>query len=437
MKTTFTTCHHSVQAPVDRKSVEEAVLTGLFQDATAYERLAGALKPEMFSGFRQALFSAIIAAFATTAKIKPSTVGTFLPQDTPDGTPSTAFLAAMLANNDDVGRPDDYIESLVELHQTPIASDDKTKTSWFSATELQKETFPEVKYIVPEYIAEGLTLLAGKPKRGKSWLCLHAAIAVATGGDTLGNKCDQGDVLYCALEDNNRRLQRRMDKLVGLGQWPQRLAFVCEMPRLNNGGIDVVRKWIEQADKPRLVIIDTLARVRDARGREQSNYESDYAAVADLKALADAHGIAIVIVHHQRKMDAEDPLDSVSGTTGLTGAVDSVIVLMNDSSGVRLYGRGRDIEEIDTVVEFDAAACVWNVIGPASEVRRTVQRTDVIALLLDAQQPMGPAEIAKALDKPAEAIRQLLPRMVTAGEIRKLEYGRYTVLPVTPGTASH
>src|SRR3954468_9746925 len=136
----------------------------------------------------------------------------------------------------------------------------------FSAAALQHMRFPPIKYVVPGYIAEGLTLFAGKPKLGKSWLLLHGAIAGARGGYTLGEvQCVEGDVLYCALEDNRRRLQSRMTRLLGLQPWPDRLRFETSIPRLKDGGIDTVRRWIETAENPRLIIIDTLAKVRDAK----------------------------------------------------------------------------------------------------------------------------------------------------------------------------
>ena len=109
--------------------------------------------------------------------------------------------------------------------------------------------FDPIKYVVPGIIVEGLTLFAGKPKIGKSWLLLHAAIAVARGGFTLGDvHCAEGDVLYCALEDNARRLQSRLTKLLGLQEeWPARLKFWCEMPRLINGGLEQIKQWIATA----------------------------------------------------------------------------------------------------------------------------------------------------------------------------------------------
>ena len=166
-----------------------------------------------------------------------------------------------------------------------------------SAEALSTMTFQPIKYVVPGIIVEGLTLFAGKPKLGKSWLLLHAAVAVARGGFTLGDiHCMEGDVLYCALEDNLRRLQSRMTKLFGVAQsWPKRLKFLCEMPRLAEGGIDALKAWIKSVDRPRLVIIDTLAMVRMPNKRDQGPYDADYTAVKDLRALAHEHNIAIVL----------------------------------------------------------------------------------------------------------------------------------------------
>jgi hypothetical protein len=132
----------------------------------------------------------------------------------------------------------------------------------FTAEELDKMRFDPIKFVVPGYIVEGLTLFAGKPKIGKSWLLLHAAIAVARGGFTLGDvHCQEGDVLYCALEDNKRRLQSRMTKLLGTSTWPRRLSFACEMPRLTEGGLDYVK------------IMDRGRQAAPARGHRRAGNE--------------------------------------------------------------------------------------------------------------------------------------------------------------------
>jgi hypothetical protein len=312
----------------------------------------------------------------------------------------------------------------------------------FSAAELQTMRFPPIKYVVPGYIAEGLTLFAGKPKLGKSWLLLHAAIAVARGGYTLGDvPCVEGGVLYAALEDNRRRLQKRMSKLLPNFQpWPERLHFVTQLSRLREGGVEVVRHWIEAANDPRLVIIDTLAKVRDTKAHDQTNYEADYAAVSELKALADESGVAIVLVHHQRKMEAEDPIDTVSGTTGLTGAVDTVLVLYRTGQGTTLYGRGRDIEEIEKAVSFDAEHCLWRVEGEAQAVHRSDERTKIMTALCDTacdtSEPMSPRDVADETGLPYVNVRQLLVRMHKAGEVEKSGRGLYR-LSKTPCHDGH
>jgi len=301
-------------------------------------------------------------------------------------------------------------------------------------------TFSPIKYVVPGIIVEGLTLLAGKPKLGKSWLLLHMAIAVARGGFTLGEiHCAEGDVLYLALEDNLRRLQARMTKLLGLQQWPSRLHFLCETPRLAEGGLANIKEWIAGAEHPRLVIIDTLAMVRMPNPKDQSTYDADYAAVKELRKLANEAGIAIVLVHHLRKADADDAFDTVSGTLGLTGAPDTILVLKRDTPGnIILHGRGRDLVEIEKAVTFNRDACTWTITGDASLVRTTRERATVLGAISDATEPIGPNEIAAAAGMKPTNVRQLLRKLVKDGAVFKADYGRYTVTATaTPITRSH
>jgi len=291
-----------------------------------------------------------------------------------------------------------------------------------TASTLQGKKFPPLRYAVDGYLAEGLTLLAGKPKIGKSWMALDFAMAVATGGLALGSaQCRIGPVLYCALEDNHRRLQRRMSKLYGeVEDWPPGLHFATQVKRLDDGLIDDLRDWIE-THHPNLVIIDTFAGVRPQGRRD--GYDADYSALSPLQEMAGELGVAILVIHHLRKMPGDDPFDMISGTTGLTGAVDTPFVLHRGKQGVTLYGRGREIEEMEQAVEFVGGA--WKVLGDAVEVRRSEERNAILEVLVGADEPMGPKEIADALGWKTDNVKQLVFKMHKDGEINKRGRGRY------------
>ena len=301
-----------------------------------------------------------------------------------------------------------------------------------TANALCATVFEPPSYVVSGYIVEGLTLLAGKPKTGKSWLMLHVALAVARGAFTLGDiYCATGDVLYCALEDNKRRIQRRLNKLLVGQPAPKRLRILSagEMPLFSQGGLDLIRAWIEQADLPKLVVIDVLAKVRDRRQKDQNLYDADYAAMQGLKAIADEYGIAIVVIHHLRKMDADDPLDQVSGTTGLAGSADTVLVLSRTSTGVVLHGRGRDIEDVEKAVQFDQRTCTWNVLGDASTVQYSEQRAAILAALKETAEPMSPLDIGAVTSMKIRNVRSLLSKLIGDGVIARVSRGRYALPP--------
>jgi len=281
--------------------------------------------------------------------------------------------------------------------------------------------FPPLAWVIPDYLPQGITLLAGRPKLGKSWLALDWAVAVACGGFTLGNvKCPEGDVLYAALEDTPRRLKARMEKVSSCGNWPEKLHFICTMRRADEGGVDLVREWLTQAERPRLVVIDVLAKVRPGKGRDEGNYDSDYAAVTVWKTLADEFEVAIVLIHHVRKMPAEDPLEMISGTNGLAGAADAILILNRDGQGATLCGRGRDLEEFDRAIQFDRKTCRWSALGEASEVRRSDERS-VILRHLEEAGPKGLTigEVAGRTGMVHNNAKQLLHQMAKDGEVEK------------------
>lgn len=302
-----------------------------------------------------------------------------------------------------------------------------------TAAALRAKTFKPISWVVPDLIPDGLTILAAKPKIGKSWLMLDVATAIARGGYVFSRKCAEGDALYCALEDNERRLKGRMGKLLQLGgEWPARLTFWTEMEKVEEGGLDQLREWVASVTNPRLIVIDVFSKVRRAKRASEGVYDADYLAASPLKRLADETGVAVVLIHHLRKGAADDdPFDAVSGSTGLTGAADTIFVLTRGSEGVTLYGRGRDVEESENAVEFDRHSCRWSILGAAREVRISAERRAIIDALRAQSEPMSPADITDVTGSSRVATRRLLFSMAQNGEVVRVQRGKYS-LPINP-----
>lgn len=319
------------------------------------------------------------------------------------------------------------VRTTFDTATTPRRGRQAPRLTLMTAADLDRLDFPPVAYVVPGYVAEGLTILAGKPKGGKSWLCLDMAIAVAEGGYALGSvPVDPGDALYLALEDNPRRLQGRIRQMLGDRPKPARLSLATNCPPLDKGGLQAIEGWCQDVPNPRLIVVDVFAKVRPDRKEKDGLYEADYKALAPLKDLADRLGLAVVVVHHtSKRTDAADPFDTISGTTGMTGAADTVVVLASSTDGPKLYGRGRDIEEFEKALRFDPTRGQWLVLGDAVEVARSDERKAVVDLLEKAKEPMTPRDIAQALGKKEGAIRMLLGRMTSNGEVVREKRGRY------------
>lgn len=245
----------------------------------------------------------------------------------------------------------------------------ETKISFESAADLLARDFPEVKWAVDGLLSEGATILAGAPKAGKSFLALGLAIAIASGGRALGSvPVEQGDVLYLALEDGARRMQRRLLDMLKVREVPKRLTFAYNFPRLNEGGQEAIEDWLKTHPEARLIVVDTLKRVRPHERAISRIYNGDYDAVSPLNDMALMYGVNILIVHHDNKLTGnEDWFDSISGSRGLTGAVDAAMLLrrLRGQSEGTLYVAGRDIEDGQKKVKFDGVINGWSLIGDA------------------------------------------------------------------------
>jgi hypothetical protein len=303
-------------------------------------------------------------------------------------------------------------------------------TRGISAAALMAKHFEPVNYVVPGLLAEGATLFAGKPKIGKSWMAYDFAIAIASGRPVFGSiPITQGDTLYLALEDSERRLKSRLLKK-GIRNPPERLTLVTEWPDLDNGCIAELEAWADSVERPSLVIVDVLKMVRGVTRSTESLYDADYRALTGLATFARNRGIAVMIVHHVRKMEADDPLESISGTNGLTGAADTVMVLKRDigTPNCTLYVRGRDVEEAEKAVRFVPDIGTWELLGDASEVGRTDERQAILETLRSKSNPMTARDISDILGKNYDAIRKTMTRMWNADEIVKTGRGLYHCL---------
>ncbi len=323
-------------------------------------------------------------------------------------------------------------QALDLAESSPNGNPETFTAAWLMALEL-----PPVRWAVPGIVPEGVTLLAGKPKLGKSWLTLGLGVATAMGGVALGTKrVERGEVLYLALEDNRRRLQKRLDKLLGGGQAPEGFHIALEWPRLDEGGAKALDRWLKDHPDARLIIVDTLKKVRPRAAGNRGVYDVDYEALEPLLPLAAEHNVAILVVHHTRKLAAADPLDEISGSTGLSGGVDGALVLKRDRgrADAYLHVTGRDIEEKqELALRWDPNTAGWCIVGDADEYRLSEERQAVHEVLRNADGPLAPKDVAEALDKPNGAIREMLSQMTKSGEIDNVGYGKYTVKgPDTP-----
>lgn len=311
------------------------------------------------------------------------------------------------------------------------------RTAW-TATEIMAMTFPEPKWAVPGLIAEGVTLLVGAPKIGKSWLALNLSTAITTGTKALGKvEVATGDVLYLALEDTPRRLQSRLTKVLAGVPANDRLTLAIHCEPLTAGGSERVSAWLTEHPDARLVVVDVFARVRGAAPQNLSTYDADYLAMTALKRIADRHQVPVVVVHHTRKQAAEDFLDTVSGTNGLAGAADAVLVLTRSrgKADAELHVTGRDIEEAEHALAFDTDSGTWTLLdGPASDYTLGDTRRRVLDHVR-AHGSTSPKTLMLAMNMPEGTAKTTLWRMAKAGQLDTDGSGSY-FLPATPATSA-
>lgn len=235
------------------------------------------------------------------------------------------------------------------------------------AETLMTTVLPPTKFVVDRLLPEGLHILAGAPKVGKSWLALWLCLCVAKGESVWDFATTKGAVLYLCLEDSLTRIQNRLFQITE--DAPDTLHFATLAGSIGGGLEDQLKGFLAEHPGTALVVIDTLQKVRQP-GENANPYASDYRDITALKRLADECGIAILLIHHLRKMNDEDPLNMISGTTGISGATDSSFVLKERKRGsgeATLYCTGRDIEYRELPLRFQKDTHTWVLTEPMEE----------------------------------------------------------------------
>ncbi len=238
---------------------------------------------------------------------------------------------------------------------------DKLKT--VDADTLLSMPMKKTMFIVDTLIPQGVNVLSGASKIGKSWLMLWLGLKVAQGLPVWGLQTRQCDVLYLCLEDTQRRIKDRLYNLTDTA--PNNLHFAVMCGLIGSGLEEQITDFLNDYPNTKLVIIDTLQKVRDSKGSagKAGMYGNDYDDISSIKRIADEKNIAVILVHHLRKLkDGDDPFNEVSGSTGIIGAADTNYVLKRKRSNnaATLLASGRDVEYQELTLQFNDL--VWELV---------------------------------------------------------------------------
>lgn len=240
---------------------------------------------------------------------------------------------------------------------------------------------PPQKFCVQTLLPHGMSILGGASKIGKSWLVLDLCVRVAKGEPFWNLPTTKGTTLYLCLEDTFRRVQERLLRITD--EWPSNAYFAVAAKTLADGLGDQIRDFVKEHSDTVLVVIDVFQMIR---GNEKENsYATDYRDIQTLKQISVELDIAILVVHHIRKLEDEDPFNMLSGTTGISGAVDSSFVLKRskrNQTNATLSCTGRDIESRELELNFNKDNCTWEIIADSIEEPTLLLPNEMAALIV-------------------------------------------------------
>lgn len=308
---------------------------------------------------------------------------------------------------------------------------DELKTK--SLVEILDTTFPPQMPLIEDFLYTGTYLFAGAPKLGKSFFMAQIGFHISTGTPIWEHAVSKGTVLYLALEDNFARIQKRLSKMFDMAD-TDKFFFAVEAKSLKEGLDLQMENFIKEYSDTKLIIIDTLQKIREVGGDKYS-YASDYEIMTKLKAFGDKYNIGILVVHHTRKLESADTFDMISGTQGLLGAADGAFVMQKEKrteNKAVLEISGRDQQDQKLHLRFDVSRCIWELEKTETELWKEPidPLLEAISKVVNSEQTMweGTATELVALLEGIEIPTNVITRRlnVKAGELYRNHHIRFS-----------
>ena len=292
------------------------------------------------------------------------------------------------------------LKAAVALAKREVRKVYKRGVASIAASDLQTAKIDPPEWLIPDVLPQGLAILCASSKVGKSWMAMQMCLAISRGKEFLDYASNQAGCLYLALEDGIFRLKDRLNKVLDGGKAPSNFYLSIKANGLDGGLIKQLDEEFEEHPDIKLIIIDTLQKVRGSAKKDEIAYATDYRELGALKEYADNKRICIFLIHHLRKMaDENDVFNMISGSNGIMGVCDTIFIIYKkkrqDENAV-LFMTGRDIRQQDIVVHFDETKYRWEMVGTAEEEerkrkKREYENNPIVKTVKDLlkQYPMG------------------------------------------------
>jgi len=343
----------------------------------------------------------------------------------------------------DRGDLDQYYQRVTTF--TPLM-DKSNETEEFTAADFIKmdEKDIKVEWLVEDLLPKGLTVFGGKSKTGKSYLILTMMLKLAQNKwmftDTSGSgyKGQYGNILYLSLEDTKERMKKRIESIEknpSMGHLKNRLDIRLDWPKLHTSGLQKLEEWIKSKPKPKLIVIDTMARVWNKSSKTGGGglYAEEYSIYAPLADLAHKYSISIVCITHTTKGKQSDPFDEILGGSGTQGPADNLMLLRRtDDDRRQLSIRGKDTDELHLLFSVSNDGSGWYCEGERSEVFDSPQRQEIYDYIELMDRPLTWTEIKQAaedktIDVGPSSVITLLRKMNKNGDLIKTRGGKYDI----------